>query len=246
MRSDSAERPWSSYATSPSASSRICRRDAGRAWCPRHSKPSRWGGSVTTESSRGGLGGSVGAVLLSRALQVRARESEPGRARTKLSGEGAPGGASTEPGTRGQAGRLRSEVGWARACLGRGEEAPTGTCVLTARGTPTEPADHLDAQETLVAGARGPVFPGMEMCHHAPRDSVRGEESAQATDPSVRKLGVRAWRVAHGMWEPPAHRATVAVRWFNTQEELSTPCSSRLGGRHPLGFSPLTADKKIP
>lgn len=54
----------------------------------------------------GGLGGSVGAVLLSRALPGSlggGRESKPGRAWTRLSGDGAPGGAlggaPAEPGT---------------------------------------------------------------------------------------------------------------------------------------------------
>lgn len=126
--------------------------------------------------------------------------------------------------------RLRPEAGWARACLGRGEEAPSGSHVLGAHGTPAEPADHLHAEGTLVAGAHRPVFPGMEMCQHAPQDSVRGEESPQATSPGHRKPRVQVWRVVCGVWRVGAARsqAPVGIHWSSTREELRTPCSSQL------------------
>lgn len=134
------------------------------------------------------------------------------------------------PGPRASLCRPRPEAGWARACLGRGEEAPSGSHVLGAHGTPAEPADHLHAEGTLVAGAHRPVFPGMEMCQHAPQDSVRGEESPQATSPGHRKPRVQAWRVVCGVWRVGAARsqAPVGIHWSSTREELRTPCSSQL------------------
>lgn len=171
---------------------------------------------------------------LSRALRVGGQESKPGRAWTRLSGDGAPGGAlggaPAEPGTAGQAVPPAPRGGLGRACLGRGEEAPSGSHVLGAHGTPAEPADHLHAEGTLVAGAHRPVFPGMEMCQHAPQDSVRGEESPQATSPGHRKPRVQAWRVVCGVWRVGAARsqAPVGIHWSSTREELRTPCSSQL------------------
>lgn len=134
------------------------------------------------------------------------------------------------PGLRARPCRPHPEAGWARACLGRGEEAPSGSHVLGAHGTPAEPADHLHAEGTLVAGAHRPVFPGMEMCQHAPQDSVRGEESPQATSPGHRKPRVQAWRVVCGVWRVGAARsqAPVGIHWSSTREELRIPCSSQL------------------
>lgn len=134
------------------------------------------------------------------------------------------------PGPRARPCRPRPEAGWARACLGRGEEAPSRSHVLGAHGTPAEPADHLHAEGTLVAGAHRPVFPGMEMCQHAPQDSVRGEESPQATSPGHRKPRVQARRVVCGVWHVGAARsqAPVGIHWSSTREELRTPCSSQL------------------
>lgn len=134
------------------------------------------------------------------------------------------------PGPRARPCRPRPEAGWARACLGRGEEAPSGSHVLGAHGTPAEPADHLHAEGTLVAGAHRPVFPGMEMCQHAPQDSVRGEESPQATSPGHQKPRVQAWRMVCGVWRVGAARsqAPVGIHWSSTREEFRTPCSSQL------------------
>lgn len=145
------------------------------------------------ESVRGGLGSRGHSASLPGSPGERARE-RTGQSTDQCLGKVLQavlhGARDRGPGRAARAPR------WAGREPARGGERrlPLGPGCLAHAGPPRN-QQTTQSGRTLVAGAHGPASPGTGMCQLAPRDGVRGEESAQASNPGTGSLGCR-----QGVW----------------------------------------------
>lgn len=182
-----------------------------------------------------------GSPGLSRALRVGGHKSKPGRAWTRLSGDGAPGGAlggaPAEPGTGpGRAARAQRRAGHEPAWGGE-RRLPAGATCSVHMGPPRN--------QPTTCTRRGPWSQALTdrsslawRCANMLLKTRSGVKSPlKPPAPGTGSPGCRrgVWCVACGVWEPPAHRPL----WAFTGRAHGRNSGHRV--RHSWSSSPFGA-----